>query len=245
VPLIGPWLKETLLGGAALGQPLLSRLYVLHFLLPFILLALVALHIAAVHYVGQNNPTGKPLAARRTVPFLPYAGIKDLLAICVFLLVFCWFLFYMPDYLGHTDNFIPADPMQTSPHIMPEWYFLPFYAILKAMNFDLFGIIPSTLFGIITSLAAVLVLFFVPWLDRSPVYSARFRPLYRIFFWLFIADVFVLGWLGSCPAEPVYIGAAQAATAYYFAFFLIIMPFLPRLEQKWHIYAKGAEGSEA
>jgi len=242
VPLIGGWLNETVLGGGSLGQPLLSRLYVGHFALPFMLLALVALHIIAVHCAGQNNPAGRPLKQGQTVPFIPYAGIKDLLAICVFLLFFCWFLFYMPDYLGHPDNFLPADPLKTSPDIMPEWYFLPFYAMLKAINFDLFGFIPSTLLGVIIALAAVLILFFVPWLDRSAEYSARFRPLYRPFYWLFIADVALLGWLGACPPEPAYIHAGQAATAYYFAFFLIIMPFLPRLERKW---AKRSRGQPA
>lgn len=231
VPFAGSWLHETLLGGAAIGQPLLSRFYVLHFLCPFILLALAALHIIAVHCVGQNNPTGRPLPPAETVPFAPYALVKDCLAICVFLLFFSWFLFYLPDYLGAPENFIPADTLKTAPHIVPEWYFLPFYAMLKAMDFDL-GFISATLAGALVLFAALAVLFFVPWLDRSPVYSARFRPLYRLFYWLFIADVVWLGWLGGRPAEPLYLHLAQAATAYYFAFFLVIMPFLPRLESR-------------
>ncbi|KAA6405902.1 cytochrome b [Candidatus Tokpelaia sp.] len=240
VPFIGPWLGETLLGGYSIGQPLLSRFYVLHFLLPFILLALVGLHIVAVHYVGQNNPTGRALPPQETLPFIPYALAKDCLAICVFLLFFCWFLFYMPDYFGQPDNFTPADTLKTAPHILPEWYFLPFYAMLKAINFDL-GFISSTLGGAFVMFAAIAVLFFVPWLDRSPVYSARSRPLYRVFYWLFVADMVALGWLGACPAEPLYIALAQAATAAYFAFFLLIMPFLPRLEKRLY----GQKGGQA
>lgn len=239
VPLIGPWLNETLLGGAGLGQPLLSRFYVLHYLFPFLLLILVALHIVAVHCVGQNNPTGRPLPPAETAPFVPYALSKDILAICAFLLFFSWFLFYMPDYMGQAENFIPADSLKTAPHITPEWYFLPFYAMLKAMDFDI-GPLSSTLGGAIALFAAVAVLFFVPWLDKSPIYSARFRPLYRPFFWLFIADVIMLGWLGACPPEPAYIRAAQAATIYYFAFFLLIMPFLPRLERRFYHKRGGA-----
>lgn len=229
VPFIGSWLNETLLGDYAVGQPLLSRFYVLHFLCPFILLALVALHIAAVHSVGQNNPTGKPLPPQEHLPFAPYALVKDCLAICVFLLFFCWFLFYMPDYMGSPENYMPADMLKTAPHILPEWYFLPFYAMVKAIDFDCF-FISSTFGGVLTLFAAVSLLFFVPWLDRSPVYSARFRPLYRVFYWLFLADFVVLGWLGACPAEPFYIHAAQLATFGYFAFFLLVLPFLPRLE---------------
>jgi len=243
VPFIGPWLGETLLGGYSIGQPLLSRFYVLHFLLPFILLAFVGLHIVAVHYVGQNNPTGRALPKQETVPFVPYALVKDCLAICVFLLFFCWFLFYMPDYLGQPDNFTPADTLKTAPHIAPEWYFLPFYAMLKAINFD-FGFISSTFGGALVMLAAIAVLFLVPWLDRSSIYSARYRPLYRPFYWLFIADVAALGWLGACPAEPLYIALAQAATAGYFAFFLLVMPFLPRLEKRLCRGAAGEPGEK-
>jgi|GEM_PF-48218 len=242
-PLIGSWLNETLIGGYSLGQPLLSRFYVLHFLFPFILLALVGLHIIAVHIVGQNNPTGRALPPEKTVPFVPYAAVKDILAIAVFLLFFCWFLFYMPDYMGHPDNFTQADILKTSPHIMPEWYFLPFYAMLKAMDFDI-GFISSTLAGVIVLFAAIAVLFFIPWLDRSPVYSARYRPLYRLFYWLFIADTVLLGWLGACPPEAIYVHAAQAATAYYFAFFLIVMPFLPKLECRSSAYAAAAKAQK-
>ncbi|UXM94580.1 cytochrome b N-terminal domain-containing protein [Bartonella sp. HY329] len=231
IPFIGDWLYETILGGYSLGQPTLNRFYALHYLFPFILLLLVGLHVWAIHVVGQNNPTGVEVQKPdETVPFTPFAMIKDIFAISVFLIFFAWFLFYMPDYLGHPDNFIEADPLKSSPHIQPEWYFLPFYAMLRAITFD-FGPINSTLGGVLVLFGSVGVLIFVPWLDRSKIRSCRYRPLFKLFFWLFIADVIMLGWLGTRSVEDVYILWAQIGTAYYFVFFLVIMPFLPRFEK--------------
>lgn len=231
VPLIGPWLHETLLGGFNIGQPTLNRFYSLHYLFPFILLGLVGLHVWAVHQVGQNNPTGVEVqSASETVPFTPFATVKDIFAISVFLTFFSWFLFYMPDYMGHPDNYIPGDTMSTSAHIVPEWYFLPFYAMLRAITFNI-GPISSTFAGVIVLVSSIVVLLFIPWLDRSKVKSARYRPLYKLFFWLFIADVVFLGWLGSQPISNATILSAQIATAYYFVFFLVIMPFLPKFER--------------
>ncbi len=231
VPFIGPWLHETLLGGFNVGQPTLNRFYSLHYLFPFILLGLVGLHVWAVHQVGQNNPTGVEVqSASETVPFTPFATVKDIFAISVFLIFFSWFLFYMPDYMGHPDNYIPGDTMSTSAHIVPEWYFLPFYAMLRAITFNI-GPISSTFAGVIVLVSSIVVLLFIPWLDRSKVKSARYRPLYKLFFWLFIADVVFLGWLGSQPISNAIILSAQIATAYYFVFFLVIMPFLPKLER--------------
>ncbi|MHC5307887.1 cytochrome b [Bartonella sp. LJL80] len=231
VPLIGPWLHETLLGGFSVGQPTLNRFYALHYLFPFILVFLVGMHIWAVHQVGQNNPTGIDVQSEKeTVPFSPYATVKDIFAISVFLIFFAWFLFFMPDYMGHPDNFIAGDTMKTSSHVVPEWYFLPFYAMLRAINFD-FGPISSTFGGVLVLTASVLVLVFVPWLDRSKTRSARYRPLYRWFFWLFIADVVLLGWLGSRQVDDITVLWSQIATAYYFIFFLIVMPLLPKLEK--------------
>lgn len=231
VPFIGPWLHETLLGGFNIGQPTLNRFYSLHYLFPFILLGLVGLHVWAVHQVGQNNPTGVEVqSASETVPFTPFATVKDIFAISVFLIFFSWFLFYMPDYMGHPDNYIPGDTMSTSAHIVPEWYFLPFYAMLRAITFNI-GPISSTFAGVIILVSSIVVLLFIPWLDRSKVKSARYRPLYKLFFWLFIADVVFLGWLGSQPISNAIILSAQIATAYYFVFFLVIMPFLPKLER--------------
>lgn len=231
VPFIGPWLHETLLGGFNIGQPTLNRFYSLHYLFPFILLGLVGLHVWAVHQVGQNNPTGVEVQSEsETVPFTPFATVKDIFAISVFLIFFSWFLFYMPDYMGHPDNYIPGDTMSTSAHIVPEWYFLPFYAMLRAITFNI-GPISSTFAGVIVLVSSIVVLLFIPWLDRSKVKSARYRPLYKLFFWLFIADVVFLGWLGSQPISNATILSAQIATAYYFVFFLVIMPFLPKLER--------------
>ena len=231
VPFIGPWLHETLLGGFNIGQPTLNRFYSLHYLFPFILLGLVGLHVWAVHQVGQNNPTGVEVqSASETVPFTPFATVKDIFAISVFLIFFSLFLFYMPDYMGHPDNYIPGDTMSTSAHIVPEWYFLPFYAMLRAITFNI-GPISSTFAGVIILVSSIVVLLFIPWLDRSKVKSARYRPLYKLFFWLFIADVVFLGWLGSQPISNATILSAQIATAYYFVFFLVIMPFLPKFER--------------
>ncbi len=231
VPFIGPWLHETLLGGFNIGQPTLNRFYSLHYLFPFILLGLVGLHVWAVHQVGHNNPTGIEVqSTSETVPFTPFATVKDIFAISVFLIFFSWFLFYMPDYMGHPDNYIPGDTMSTSAHIVPEWYFLPFYAMLRAITFNI-GPISSTFAGVIILVSSIVVLLFIPWLDRSKVKSARYRPLYKLFFWLFIADVVFLGWLGSQPISNATILSAQIATAYYFVFFLVIMPFLPKFER--------------
>lgn len=231
IPLIGDWLYETILGGYSLGQPTLNRFYALHYLFPFILLLLVGLHIWAIHVVGQNNPTGIDVQKdEETVPFTPFAMIKDIFAISVFLIFFAWFLFYMPDYLGHPDNFIEANPLKSSPHIQPEWYFLPFYAMLRAITFDI-GPLNSTLGGVFVLFGSVGVLIFVPWLDRSKIRSCRYRPMFKLFFWLFIADVILLGWLGTRSVEDIYILWAQIGTAYYFVFFLVIMPFLPRFEK--------------
>jgi len=236
VPLIGDFLATLLLGGDGVGQPTLNRFYVLHYLLPFALLVLVGLHIWAVHHVGQNNPTGQEVRQPQTetVPFSPHAVIKDLFAISIFLLFFAWFLFYMPDYMGHPDNFIAADPLKTSLHIMPEWYFLPFYAMLRAVDFDI-GSLPGALVGVLLLISSLVVLLFIPWLDRSPVRSARYRPLYRLFYWLLIADIVLLGWLGSRPlgqeGSQLILILSQIGMVYYFVFFLVIMPFLPRFEK--------------
>jgi len=231
IPYAGPWIHETLLGGYSVGQATLNRFYALHYLFPFILLFLVGLHVWAVHHVGQNNPAGIEVkTAKDTMPFTPYATVKDLFAICIFLIFFSWFIFYMPDYMGHPDNYIMGDTMKTSSHVVPEWYFLPFYAMVRAINFD-FGPISSTIGGLLVLFLSVIVLLFVPWLDRSKVRSARYRPLYRWFFWLFLCDVVLLGWLGSRPIEPIYLAWSQVATAYYFMYFLIIMPILPKFEK--------------
>ncbi len=219
IPEYGDEIVIWLLGGYSVDNPTLVRFYSLHYLLPMIIAALVAIHVWALHVVGSNNPTGiEPKSLDETVPFTPYATMKDIFVVAVFLLLFAWFLFFQPNYLGHPDNYIPADPLKTPPHIVPEWYFLPFYAILRA--------VPDKLGGVVAMFASILVLFLLPWLDWSRVRSGTFRPLFRLFFWILVADCILLGWLGAKPAEGIYVEIAQFATIYYFAHFLLVLPLL-------------------
>ena len=230
IPLIGTWIQELLLGGFAVDNPTLNRFFSLHYLLPFMIAGVVVLHVWALHVTGQTNPTGIEVKSKTdTVAFTPYATVKDGFAMIVFLAVFMYFVFYIPNFLGHADNYIPADSLKTPSHIVPEWYFLPFYAILRAITFNI-GPIDSKLGGVLAMFGAIAVLFFVPWLDTSRVRSAVYRPWYKLFFWLFVVDSVFLGWLGSRPAEGVYVPLSQVATLYYFAFFLIIMPVLGLIE---------------
>jgi ubiquinol-cytochrome c reductase cytochrome b/c1 subunit len=223
IPGVGEAVVTWLWGGYAVGNPTLNRFYSLHYLLPFVIAGVVVLHIWALHVVGQNNPTGvEPKSEKDVVAFTPYATIKDGFFMAVFCVLFAWFVFYVPNYLGHSDNYIPANPQVTPMHIVPEWYYLPFYAILRA--------IPSKLGGVLMLLASLVILIFLPWLDTSKVRSARYRPLFRQFFWVFVVVCVGLGWLGSKPAEGGYVIAARILTAYYFAHFLIILPLLGRYE---------------
>lgn len=230
IPLVGDWIQTLLLGGFAVDNPTLNRFFSLHYLLPFMILGVVVLHVWAFHITGQTNPTGIEVKHKTdTVPFTPYATIKDGFAMVVFLAVFAYFVFYIPNFMGHADNYIPADPLKTPAHIVPEWYFLPFYAILRAITFNI-GPIDSKLGGVLAMFGAIAVLFFVPWLDTSKVRSAVYRPWYKLFFWLFAANAVFLGWLGAKPAEGTYVAMAQVGTFYYFAFFLVIMPLLGLIE---------------
>src|SRR5262249_8457635 len=183
IPLFGESIVTWLWGGYAVGNPTLNRFYSLHYLLPFVIPGVVGLHIWALHVVGQNKPDGaEPKTETDTVAFTPYATIKDSFLMVVFCILFAWFVFYIPNYLGHPDNYIPANPAQTPPHIVPEWYYLPFYAILRA--------IPNKLIGVMALGASILIIAFLPWLDTSKVRSASYRPLHRPFFWVFFV-VFV------------------------------------------------------
>jgi ubiquinol-cytochrome c reductase cytochrome b subunit len=230
IPVVGTWVQELLLGGFAVDNPTLNRFFSLHYLLPFMIAGVVVLHVWALHVTGQTNPTGIEVKSKTdTVAFTPYATIKDGFAMVVFLAIYMYFVFYIPNYLGHADNYIPADPLKTPSHIVPEWYFLPFYAILRAITFNI-GPIDSKLGGVLAMFGAIAVLFFVPWLDTSRVRSAVYRPWYKLFFWLFVVNALFLGWLGSRPAEGWYIPAMQVSTLYYFGFFLIIMPVLGLIE---------------
>jgi ubiquinol-cytochrome c reductase cytochrome b subunit len=230
IPLIGQPIQTLLIGGFAVDNATLNRFYSLHYLVPFMIVGVVVLHVWALHVVGQNNPLGIDVKSEKdTVPFTPYATSKDTFAMVVFMVFFAWFVFYMPNYLGHPDNYIEANPLVTPSHIVPEWYFLPFYAILRAITFNI-GPIDSKLGGVLAMFGSIAVLAFLPWLDTSKVRSGSFRPLFKIFFWIFGLVCVLLGWLGSRPAEGGYVLAAQVCTAYYFAYFLIILPLLGFLE---------------
>ena len=224
IPGVGNTIVTWLWGGYAVGNPTLNRFFSLHYLLPFLIAGVVVLHVWALHVVGQNNPAGiEPKSDKDTVPFTPYATVKDGFMMVVFLLLLAWFVFYIPNYLGHADNYIPANPAQTPAEIVPEWYYLPFYAILRA--------IPNKLLGVCALFSSIGILAFLPWLDTSKVRSARYRPLYRQFFWLFVIAAVGLGWLGSKPPLGIYLILARILTLYYFAFFLVILPLLGIFEK--------------
>jgi quinol-cytochrome oxidoreductase complex cytochrome b subunit len=224
IPLIGQSIVTFLWGGFTVGNPTLNRFYALHYLLPFVVLAVVLLHLIALHRFGSNNPLGIEMKGPQdTLPFHPYFTIKDLFGLAVFLLIYSFFVFYAPNFLGSSDNYIPANPMQTPNHIVPEWYLLPYYAILRS--------VPNKLLGVIMAFGSIFLLFLVPWLDSSPVRSARFRPVYKWVFWLLVIDVIALGWVGANPPEGVVVMVGQIATFYYFVHFLILFPVIGRLER--------------
>jgi len=220
IPLVGESITSWLWGGYAVGNPTLTRFYSLHYLMPFLIFGLVILHIWALHIPGNNNPVGIDIKqpSKDTVPFHPYIVIKDLFALLIFLIIFSVFVFFVPNILGHPDNYIEANPMVTPSHIVPEWYLLPFYAILRS--------VPDKLGGVVVMFAAVFILMLLPWLDTSKVRSAVFRPLYKVFFWILVIDVIVLGYIGANPPEGMYLIIGRIATIYYFVHFILIMPLL-------------------
>ncbi len=232
IPLVGESIRTWLWGGFSVDNATLNRFYSLHYLLPFAILGVVVLHIWALHVPGNNNPTGVEVrdVKKDTVPFHPYYTLKDGFAIAVFMVLFAAFVFFNPNGLGHPDNYIPANPLVTPAEIVPEWYLLPFYAILRAITFDV-GPISSKLGGVICMFGSILVLFVLPWLDTSKVRSMRYRPVARLWFVLFVGACLWLGYLGGQPAEGRNVLFAQIATAYYFAFFLIVLPLLGVFEK--------------
>jgi ubiquinol-cytochrome c reductase cytochrome b/c1 subunit len=224
IPVIGQGIVTFLWGGFTVGNPTLNRFYALHYLIPFIILGVVLLHLIALHRFGSNNPLGIDLKGPQdTLPFHPYFTIKDLFGLSVFLLIYCFFVFYAPNFLGNPDNYIPANPMQTPNHIVPEWYLLPYYAILRS--------VPNKLLGVILAFGSIFLMFIVPWLDTSPVRSARFRPIYKWVFWLLVIDVIALGWVGANPPEGIVVTVGQIATFYYFVHLLILFPLIGKLER--------------
>ncbi|MFZ5609179.1 MAG: cytochrome b [Pseudomonadota bacterium] len=230
VPWVGDSIVQLLWGGFAVDNPTLNRFFSLHYLLPFLIAGVVILHIWALQLAGSNNPLGiEPKGPQDMLPFHPYYTTKDLFGVVVFLIVYAGFVFYAPNMLGHPDNYIHADPMTTPAHIVPEWYFLPFYAILRAITYDFLGI-DAKLWGVIAMFASILLLFVLPWLDTSKIRSARFRPAYRLFFWVLVADCILLTMVGGRPPEGVWATLGRLGTAYYFFHFLILLPLLGWLE---------------
>jgi len=298
-PLVGDPIVTWLWGGFSVDNPTLNRFFALHYLLPFVILGVVMAHVLALHQHGSNNPTGLDLKNPGDfIAFHPYYTVKDFFGFGVFFIIFAFFIFFAPNYLGHPDNYIPANPMVTPPHIVPEWYFLPFYAMLRAITFDiplwivgivvllgamvlrmpacvrscsticpfgilpvaagflpekplsagkigmivtlglalvvagaLGGIIPSKLGGVIAMFGALIVLFFLPWLDTSPVRSSNYRPVYKWLFWVLVVDCIMLGYCGSKPPEGIFPLLSLLGTAYYFAHFLILLPIVGRAEK--------------
>ena len=223
IPIVGDPIVTWLWGGYAVDDPTINRFYVLHWLIAFMIVGIVVLHVIALHIVGSNNPSGiEPKDTRDTVSFHPYTTAKDMFGMAVFFTIFAMFVFFVPNILGHPDNYIPANPMQTPAHIVPEWYFLPFYAILRA--------IPDKLGGVIAMISAIGILALLPWLDRSKVRSCIFRPMHRMWFVLFVINFMMLTWVGAMPAEGIYIVLGRIGTAYWFSYFLIIVPLNSLLE---------------
>ncbi len=297
-PLVGDPIVSWLWGGFSVDDPTLNRFFALHFLLPFVLVGVVVLHLVALHQHGSNNPTGIDVKGPQDqIPFHPYYTIKDFFGFSVFFLLFAFFVFFAPNYLGHPDNYIPADPMVTPPHIVPEWYFLPFYAMLRAITFDiplwipgalivlgaltlravdcsrkfigsmpvfgraaatfvpekplkscwfwsalalglfviaagiLGGFIASKLAGVLTMFGAILILFVIPWLDTSTVRSMNYKPVTRVFFAIFVLNAIMLGYCGSKPPEGIFPLLSLIGAAYYFAYFIVILPLAGRMEK--------------
>jgi quinol-cytochrome oxidoreductase complex cytochrome b subunit len=235
IPLIGTPIAHWLWGGFAVGGPTLTRFYSLHYLLAFVIAAFVMLHIWALHVAGQNNPDGVEVkdVDRDTIAFTPYATIKDMFGLSLFLILYAWLVFYIPNYLLDADNSNVANPLATPAHVVPEWYLLPFFAMLRA--------IPNKLMGVIVLVAAIVVLAFIPWLDRSPVRSAKYRPAFRFFFWVFVAICIGLGYLGSQEPTAGLALIARILTFGYFGFFLIVLPVLSFTEKTKPIPASIAD----
>lgn len=221
IPYVGYPIVEWLWGGFSVSNATLNRFYSLHYLMPFLIAGLVILHLALLHKDGSNNPLGVNTNVD-TVPFYPYYYVKDLFAFSMFVFVFAFFVFFYPNVLGHSDNYIPANPMVTPAHIVPEWYFLPFYAILRS--------IPDKLGGVVAMISAILVLLLLPIINTSKVRSSKFRPIFATAYWFLVSDFAILGWIGQKPVETPYIEIGQFATVFYFIFFLVLIPFIGLLE---------------
>lgn len=240
LPLIGEPVVQLLWGGYVVGEPTLNRFFALHYLLPFVIVGLVFVHLWALHMHHSNNPTGVDIKDEKedTIPFHPYYTIKDLYGLGLMMIFFAFLIFFAPNYFGHPDNYIMANPLVTPSHIVPEWYFLPFYAILRAFTDDFWlyswflqWFMSAKLAGVIAMFASILVLLALPWLDRSRVRSSKYRPVYKVAFWVFVLDCIILGWVGGQPAEGVLVTITQWSTFYYFFHLIILVPIIGVLER--------------
>jgi len=221
IPYVGPSIVEWLWGGFSVGNATLNRFFSLHYLMPFVIVGLVIVHLALLHRVGSSNPLGINTNVE-TISFYPYFFVKDLFAFFILALMFSFFVFFYPNVLGHSDNYIPANPLSTPAHIVPEWYFLPFYAILRS--------IPDKLGGVVAMISAILVLLLLPVINTSKVRSSKFRPIFGVAYWFLVSDFLILGWIGQKPVESPYIEIGMAATVFYFVFLLVLVPVIGLLE---------------
>ena len=222
IPVVGEPIVQWLWGGFSVDNATLNRFFSIHYLLPFVIAGLVLVHLSLLHTVGSNNPLGINKNVD-SVPFYPYFYVKDLLAFLALVAFFSFFVFFFPNALGHAVNYIPANPLVTPAHIVPEWYFLPFYAILRS--------IPDKLGGVVAMVGAILILMLLPIINTSEIRSSKFRPIYSIAYWFIVADFLILGWIGQKPVETPYIEVGQVATVFYFLFFLVLIPVIGLVEK--------------
>jgi ubiquinol-cytochrome c reductase cytochrome b subunit len=223
VPLAGHLIVEWLWGGFSVSNATLNRFYSLHYLMPFVIVGLVASHLALLHAEGSNNPLGINSNVE-LIPFYPYFYVKDLFSFLILVSLFSFFIFFMPNLLGHSDNYIPANSLSTPAHIVPEWYFLPFYAILRS--------IPDKLGGVVAMISSILILMLLPILNTSKIRSSKFRPIFSVAYWFLVSDFLILGWVGQKPVESPYIEIGMSATVFYFVFILILVPIIGLVENK-------------
>lgn len=224
IPVVGDTIHTWLLGGFAVVNATLNRFFALHFLLPFLIVGVVIIHLIALHHKGSNNPTGIEVKSEKdTIPFHPYYTFKDIFGFSVYFFIYFAFVFFAPNALGHPDNYIPANPMVTPPEIVPEWYFLPFYTILRS--------IPNKLGGVIAMFSAIAIWFLLPWLDGAKVKSSRYKPIFRTFTFIIYLVFMGLGYIGSQPVEEPYSTIGQILTTWYFVHFLLIVPVISRWEK--------------
>jgi len=222
IPYIGSYVVEWLWGGFSVDNATLNRFFSLHYLMPFVIAGITIVHLSLLHREGSNNPLGINTNVE-TIPFYPYFYVKDLFSFFILLAIFSFFLFFFPNVLGHSDNYIPANPLVTPPHIVPEWYFLPFYAILRS--------IPDKLGGVVAMISAIIALMFLPFINTSEVRSSKFRPIFGVFYWFLFFDFIILGWIGQNPVETPFIEIGIFATAFYFLSLLILIPLIGIVEK--------------